>query len=107
MKPERIAYIKQQIAAEFARNEAHGYPEGFPPLPDIPLARYTDPRFFELEKKHLWRRHHGQIGLLHVAHPSFGLEGLRGMQGQAAALRHLPAHGGGRLPNKPAQEADQ
>jgi phenylpropionate dioxygenase-like ring-hydroxylating dioxygenase large terminal subunit len=31
-------------------------PEGFPKLPDLPLGRYTDPRFFSLEQQYLWRR---------------------------------------------------
>ncbi len=31
-------------------------PEGFPGLPDIPAGRYTDPRFFELERDHIWRK---------------------------------------------------
>jgi phenylpropionate dioxygenase-like ring-hydroxylating dioxygenase large terminal subunit len=33
-----------------------GPPEGFPHLPDLPLGRYTDPEFFELEQRYLWRR---------------------------------------------------
>lgn len=56
MKTERFAYIKQQMEHEFARNAAKQYPEAFPPLPDIPLTRYTDPRFFDLERKYLWSR---------------------------------------------------
>ncbi|MCP5182039.1 MAG: aromatic ring-hydroxylating dioxygenase subunit alpha [Pseudomonadales bacterium] len=31
-------------------------PESFPELPDLPAGRYTDPRFFELEKEHIWRK---------------------------------------------------
>ena len=31
-------------------------PLAFPSLPDIPGGRYTDPRFFELEQQHLWRK---------------------------------------------------
>ncbi len=31
-------------------------PKAFPPLPDIPAGRYTDQRFFELERQHLWRK---------------------------------------------------
>jgi phenylpropionate dioxygenase-like ring-hydroxylating dioxygenase large terminal subunit len=31
-------------------------PEGFPALPDIPGARYTDPEFLQLERDHLWRK---------------------------------------------------
>ena len=30
--------------------------EGFPPLPDIPAGRYTDPEFLKLEMAHLWRK---------------------------------------------------
>ena len=32
-----------------------GPPDGFPRLPGIPLGRYTDPQFYELERQHLWR----------------------------------------------------
>jgi len=45
--------IKKSI--EYERNRTHP-PDGFPKLPDIPARRYTDPAFFELEKKHIWRR---------------------------------------------------
>ncbi|NJN52334.1 MAG: aromatic ring-hydroxylating dioxygenase subunit alpha [Gammaproteobacteria bacterium] len=31
-------------------------PESFPVLPDLPGGRYTDPRFFALEKQHIWRK---------------------------------------------------
>jgi phenylpropionate dioxygenase-like ring-hydroxylating dioxygenase large terminal subunit len=33
-----------------------GPPEGFPMLPDVPLGRYTDPAFYELERTHLWAK---------------------------------------------------
>ena len=36
--------------------ERDGPPPGFPPLPLIPVGRYTDPHFLELEQQHLWRR---------------------------------------------------
>ena len=32
-----------------------GPPDGFPKLPDLPLARATDRGFFELEQQYLWR----------------------------------------------------
>jgi phenylpropionate dioxygenase-like ring-hydroxylating dioxygenase large terminal subunit len=41
------------MAFEAART---GPPEGFPSLPDIPGARYTDRAFLELERTHLWRK---------------------------------------------------
>ena len=31
-------------------------PAGFPPLPLIPVGRYTDPAFLALEQQHLWRK---------------------------------------------------
>ena len=31
-------------------------PADFPFLPDLPGGRYTDPRFYELEKEHIWRK---------------------------------------------------
>lgn len=31
-------------------------PEGFPALPDLPAGRYTDQRFYELEKQHIWKK---------------------------------------------------
>jgi phenylpropionate dioxygenase-like ring-hydroxylating dioxygenase large terminal subunit len=31
-------------------------PAGFPGLPDIPAGRYTDMRFFQLERDHIWRK---------------------------------------------------
>ncbi len=31
-------------------------PDGFPSLPDLPGGRYTDQRFFDLEKEHIWRK---------------------------------------------------
>ncbi|GGC22654.1 ring-hydroxylating oxygenase subunit alpha [Novosphingobium marinum] len=44
--------LYEGMAAEKART---GPPEGFPRLPMIPAARYTDPDFLALEQKHLWQ----------------------------------------------------
>jgi phenylpropionate dioxygenase-like ring-hydroxylating dioxygenase large terminal subunit len=40
--------------SEYERNRT-GPPDDFPKLPGIPLGRYTDPQFYELEREHLWR----------------------------------------------------
>lgn len=32
------------------------YPEGFPHLPELPIGRYTDPAFYDLEMKAFWPR---------------------------------------------------
>ena len=37
-------------------SERSGPREGFPPLPDIPAGRYTDPDFLKLEMTYLWRK---------------------------------------------------
>jgi nitrite reductase/ring-hydroxylating ferredoxin subunit len=53
MDPAFVQRIKDQMAYEFARTEP---PDAFPKLPDLPLGRYTDRRFHELERTRLWRR---------------------------------------------------
>jgi len=50
---QEIATLRKLMEYEASRTEP---PRGFPALPDIPGGRYTDPRFFELEKEHIWRR---------------------------------------------------
>lgn len=53
MNPEQIQTLRQLMEYEAARTAP---PEGFPALPDVPAGRYTDPRFFELELAHIWRK---------------------------------------------------
>ena len=53
MKQQEINTIREIMEYEAARTAP---PEGFPHLPDVPGGRYTDPRFFELEKQHIWRK---------------------------------------------------
>ncbi len=45
--------IRVQINYETHRK---GPPEGFPQFPDLPGKRYTDQRFYDLEKQYLWRK---------------------------------------------------
>ncbi len=45
--------IKGEIRWEFARS---GPPEGFPAFHDIPIGRYVDKDFFDLERKRLWSK---------------------------------------------------
>ena len=47
------ARIRAQMEFEWKRE---GPPEGFPALPTIPTGRYTDPEFFELEQRFLWKK---------------------------------------------------
>ncbi|AOF98331.1 hypothetical protein [Sphingobium sp. RAC03] len=48
---ETIEGLQQRVDYEKGRK---GYPEGFPPLPDIPAERYISPEFYQLELKYLW-----------------------------------------------------
>lgn len=48
-----IDRIRQRSLEEASRTEP---PAGFPKLPPLPLGRYTDPGFYELEQRLLWRR---------------------------------------------------
>lgn len=48
---------RQRYAERSAYEQARtGPPEGYPKLPGIPIGRYTDERFYELEREHLWKR---------------------------------------------------
>ena len=53
MTPEYIQTLRRLMEFEASRTEP---PAGFPALPDIPAGRYTDPRYYELERKHIWRK---------------------------------------------------
>jgi phenylpropionate dioxygenase-like ring-hydroxylating dioxygenase large terminal subunit len=53
MNQQEIQTLRQLMEYEASRTEP---PEAFPVLPDIPGGRYTDPRFHELEKRHIWRK---------------------------------------------------
>ncbi len=53
MKDEDVATLRRLMEYEAARTEP---PREFPTLPDIPAGRYTDPRFYELEKQFVWRK---------------------------------------------------
>ncbi len=53
MDQQDIARIRALMEYEANRTEP---PKAFPDLPDIPGGRYTDPRFYELEMQHIWRK---------------------------------------------------
>jgi phenylpropionate dioxygenase-like ring-hydroxylating dioxygenase large terminal subunit len=56
------ALIYDSVSEELGRK---AYPEHFPALPEVPSARYSDMRMYELEMKHLWRK-----SWLHACHMS-------------------------------------
>ncbi len=53
MSPAEIQQLRDLMEYEAARTAP---PEGFPVLPDIPAGRYVDPRYFQLEMEHVWRK---------------------------------------------------
>jgi len=53
MDQQFLERFRERSAYEAGRVEP---PDGFPKLPDLPLGRYTDPAFQELEHEHLFKR---------------------------------------------------
>ncbi len=53
MNQNEIDTLRALMEYEAARTAP---PESFPSLPDLPGGRYTDPRFYALEKQHIWRK---------------------------------------------------
>jgi len=53
MEQQDIDNLRLLMEFEAARSEP---PRGFPKLPDLPAGRYTDQRFYDLEKQHIWRK---------------------------------------------------
>ena len=51
MDPALVQRLRAEMHAEFARTAP---PPGFPRFPDIPVGRYTDDAFYDLEREHLW-----------------------------------------------------
>ena len=51
--------IKIKTAIEYEKSRK-APPVDFPPLPDIPVARYTEQKFYELEEKYLWQKEHSE-----------------------------------------------
>jgi phenylpropionate dioxygenase-like ring-hydroxylating dioxygenase large terminal subunit len=62
MDRDYVARFEERSAYEAARTDP---PAGFPKLPDLPLGRYTDEVFYELEHEYLWKR-----SWLYAAHDS-------------------------------------
>jgi phenylpropionate dioxygenase-like ring-hydroxylating dioxygenase large terminal subunit len=51
VEPALVERLRAEMHAEFARTAP---PPGFPQFPDIPVGRYTDDAFYDLERRHLW-----------------------------------------------------
>ena len=48
-----VERLEAEMAYEATRTAP---PPGFPALTDLPLTRYTDERFYKLERDHLWSK---------------------------------------------------
>ena len=53
MTPEYIQTLRRLMEFEASRKEP---PEGFPRYPTFLPSRYTDPRFYQLEREYIWRK---------------------------------------------------
>lgn len=82
MSQNEIRQLRALMEYEASRTAP---PVEFPTLPDLPGGRYTDPRFYELEVQHLWRK-----SWLLAAHldefPSTGSYRLWELAGQPVVL---------------------
>lgn len=104
MNDSQVNKIYTAIAEEKARTS---YPEGFPHLPEVPVGRYTDPQFYELEMEHMWKKswlHAGHISELpkEGSYKLFEQLGLsiivsRGLDGQIRAFHNICRHRGSAL----------
>src|SRR5262245_42695290 len=117
MKAERIQAIARLPALEGARD---AFPDGFPEPIDVPAARYTDPAFLELERKHvlesswLFVAHAEQLpspgdyvmpeALDRMGHPIFL---VRGEDGRVRAFYNSCRHRGGPLVDAPSGSVQQ
>jgi phenylpropionate dioxygenase-like ring-hydroxylating dioxygenase large terminal subunit len=80
------------------------YPDGFPPLPTLPAARYFDQQFFDLEIEHVFKKTWLSAGhISELPNPGsyrlFERLGLsiivsRGLQGEIRAFRNVCRHRG-------------
>jgi len=53
---EDIDQIEKVWEREKRQIAERRHPNDFPALPSVPVSRYVDPVFFEIEKQHLWRK---------------------------------------------------
>lgn len=104
MNDSQVDKIYAAVAKEKDRT---AYPEGFPHLPEVPVGRYSDPAFHELEMKHLWKKswlHAGHLSELpnEGSYKLFEQLGLsiiisRGLDGQIRAFHNICRHRGSAL----------
>jgi phenylpropionate dioxygenase-like ring-hydroxylating dioxygenase large terminal subunit len=84
MTEDEIRTLRALMEYEASRTAP---PPGFPDLPDLPGGRYTDPRFFELERQHLFRK--SWLFASHVDEvPEPGCFRLWEMAGQPVVIVH-------------------
>jgi phenylpropionate dioxygenase-like ring-hydroxylating dioxygenase large terminal subunit len=95
----RSALVYEAVERETARET---YPEAFPALPEVPTGRYTDPQFYDLEMRHLWRKtwlHAGHVSELpqpgsYKLFEQLGLSIIisRGLDGELNAFHNICRH---------------
>ena len=62
MRKEVSEKLKQSVTAELERYSTKTTAEKYPPLPDLPAGRYTDPAFYAAEMEHMWTNSWLMIG---------------------------------------------
>jgi len=111
MTEQPLALINRNMEDQLKRKD---YPEGFPALPDIPMARYFDPAFAAAEDQHLWRKTWLMAGVeselpkpgAYVLFEQFGqsIVIIRGQDGEIRAFHNVCRHRASALLSQPKGE---
>jgi phenylpropionate dioxygenase-like ring-hydroxylating dioxygenase large terminal subunit len=114
---EELDYVEDQWDFELKLLTDKIYPEGFPHLPPIPIGRYVDPGFFELEKQQMWSRTWFLAGFAselpgNGSFKAFEFLGrpivlVRGRDGDIRAFHNVCQHRGARLCYEPSGKIDR
>jgi len=100
MDQREISTLRGLTEYEAARTAP---PPEFPRLPDLPGGRYTDPRFFALEKAHLWRKSWLLAGHVDEVATPGAFKLWESAPGESLPARSIPQtfRSGPRLPHSP------
>lgn len=108
MLDQRTIQVYEDVERELNRKT---YPDSFPALPEVPIGRYTDPQFYDLEKKHFWPRtwlHAGHVSQIPepgsyklFSHLGLSIIISRGSEGEIHAFHNVCRHRGAALVTAP------
>ncbi len=108
MNDETVETIRRAMDAQLNRDQ---YPDDFPPLPDVPTARYHDRGFAEAEMWHMWKKTWLMVGVgseleepgSYILFEQLDLSVIvrRGKDGSIGAFHNICTHRGAALISEP------